>query len=225
MDDFKSLLWGSAVAKTPQPITQEYKVDRLYIPQCIYDRIDPLLKSYLDFFEQRYVPVIGYGAVDMVSGGTFTRYLNIRAADSADIADSLLTAPLPALKFQDYYITAIPKHLQTIFTLHDIKFVPVDHGGRRLYIYEKTLDETSNRLGVGSSNTGTNALATPVTITLNSNVILLQDFYLAGDAWESIRVYLKLLGVKFVTVPHNGYVYNIPTCYLDVVARRHGLCV
>ncbi len=203
------------------PIVNRHKhtTYRLYV--YFRGEIEDALKKYLDFYGQKFI------AVNVPGHPVY--HVNLRHAEDtcADLlsVDSEILAKrspnkyeieeIPMIRFAEYYLNAIPKHLQALFSLHGIIFTQCEHAGRKYYVYEKSTGKYTDKPSLYSSCSET--------VSIECRNINLQDFYVDDSSFTTLRPYLQLLDIKMVPVTHNGTTHHIPIQFLNVVARRLGL--
>lgn len=223
MDEYRGILWGNTTrGPTVEAISCEHMLTSHIRYIWLEDPVDTVLKQYLDFHGERFIPV--------VLDNSKTIYVNVDYCDEVMASLETDSHKLPKqttvineplrIRFKEFYTGDIPKHLQVLFDLYGVKFITFSQGKNKYHVYEKTFAEVCKKLCAGNNG----PLPQPEIMTLDGKMITLRDFYTEDSSWEYIKTCLLLVCVKTVAVRHSQ-IYHVPVCNLSLVAKRLGLFI
>jgi len=204
----------------PAPVTgiETIKTWRHY--RCFRDEIPESLKIYLDYMGQRFVPIVVNDTKWFVSED----YLGEVCAELLDgrcpLKCQYVEKPNPVVRFQEFYIGEIPRYLQILFSLHDIRFETFEQNRYTYRVWEGRYEQVCKKICDGNRRQ-----SQPVSETILQPLekVNIADFYRDDDNWELTSAYLTLIGVQFVQVVHHQQKYHIPLSHMDLATRRLNL--
>lgn len=203
--------WGSKPNQNDQPCPIEHRVDHHLSYRWFRGDIDANLKHYLDYIGERYIPV----EIDGVTYHINSKYCEeVYRELLAGKFNPVMTHTTPLVfAFSDCYTDDIPVWLDVVLEVYGVKFTKFAYNRTEYRVYSPAFERVHKEVI-------TNGKYTPQIVTLPGITLHLQDYYYDNTRTVYLREFLRFVGVDLVRVPHRGKTYYIPSCNLELTAKR-----